>query len=274
MSAQRLQKLIAQAGLASRRAAERLIVEGRVSVNGTVVRELGAKADLSSDRVEVSGHGRLQPERHVYVMLHKPEKIVCTVSDPEGRPTVIDIVTKTRPCGSRVSEVDLPRLFPVGRLDFDVAGLVLLTNDGELAQQLVHPRFHVDKTYLVKVRGQPDERALTQLRLGVHLRSEDGRIERRRTAPAQALLRRAGPSNSWIELTLHEGRNHQVKRMCDAVGHRAIRLLRISMAGLQLGELPAGAWRFLTNAEIAVLARAARVRGSPRNGVDPWPTRA
>jgi 23S rRNA pseudouridine2605 synthase len=269
MTAQRLQKVIAQAGLTSRRGAERLIVDGRVRVNGEVVRELGKKADPLCDRIEVDSYGRLQKERSVYVMLHKPEKVVCTVHDPEGRPTVIDVVERSSPHGSRSSQMDLPRLFPVGRLDFDAAGLVLLTNDGELAQLLTHPRFHVGKTYLVKVRGRPDGEALKQLRQGVHLRREDGSLERRKTAPAAAVVRSAGPSNSWIELTLHEGRNHQVKRMCEAIGHRPIRLLRISVAGLRLGELPPGAWRFLTKAEVALLKKKQSPAKSAR-GLTPF----
>ena len=252
MSIERLQKIIAQAGLASRRAAEQYIVDGRVRVNGEIVRELGAKADSAHDRIEIEGHGRLAAEPHVFIALHKPVHVVSTVKDPEGRPTVLHVLERSRARGPRRFEGELPRVYPVGRLDFDAEGLMLLTNDGELAHVLTHPSHHVPRTYMVKVRGHPEEKALERLRRGIRLKNEDGSLARA-TGPAEVRLVKAGPSNSWIEVTLFEGRYHQVKRMCEAVGHYANRLVRIDYGGVQLGELPEGGWRFLTKPEVQQL---------------------
>jgi 23S rRNA pseudouridine2605 synthase len=220
----RLNAYLARAGVASRRAADELIKAGRVRVNG-------APGQLNtfvtrSDRVEVDGE-EVAAQRLAYVLLHKPPGTVTTARDPQGRPTVVELV-------------DLPeRVVPVGRLDVDTTGALLLTNDGPLAHRLAHPRYGVEKTYEVEVEGDPDERALERLRDGVDL--DDGR-----TAPAKA--RRLGPSK--LELVLHEGRNHQVKRMCEAVGLPVKSLHRSVYAGLTLEGLEPGRWRELEPSEV------------------------
>jgi 23S rRNA pseudouridine2605 synthase len=220
----RLNAYLARAGAASRRGADELIKAGRVTVNG----ELGQLNTFVArgDRVELDGEP-LTAQRLAYVLLHKPAGTVTTARDPQGRPTVVELV-------------DLPeRVVPVGRLDADTTGALLLTNDGPLAHRLAHPRYGVEKVYEVEVEGEPDDAALRRLAEGVEL--EDGV-----TAPARA--RRLGPS--LIELTLHEGRNRQVKRMCEAVGHPVRRLHRSRYAGLALGELRPGDWRELEPDEV------------------------
>ena len=254
MAQERIQKILAQAGVASRRAAERYIIEGRVRVNGKIVTELGSRADPTHDKVEVEGLGALRPEPHVYVALHKPIHVISTVRDPEGRPTVLQVLEKSRAHGPRQLESGMPRLYPVGRLDFDAEGLILLTNDGDWAQVLTHPSHHVPKTYMVKVRGLPEDKALERLRRGVRLKNPDGSLSRA-TAPAEVQLIKKGSSNSWLEITVFEGRYHQVKRMCDAIGHTTSRLIRTNFGGIPLDPLESGAWRFLTNAEVDQLRR-------------------
>jgi 23S rRNA pseudouridine2605 synthase len=220
----RLNAYLARAGVASRRGADELIKTGRVRVNG----EPGQLNTFvaGGDRVEVDGE-QVTAQRLAYVLLHKPPGTVTTARDPQGRRTVVDLV-------------DLPeRVVPVGRLDADTTGALLLTNDGPLAHRLAHPRYGVAKTYEVEIEGEPDERALARLREGVDL--EDGR-----TAPAKA--RRLGPSA--LELVLHEGRNRQVKRMCEAVGHPVKRLHRSAYAGLTLEGLEPGQWRELEPSEV------------------------
>ncbi|HET6345513.1 MAG TPA: pseudouridine synthase [Myxococcota bacterium] len=252
MATERLQKIIAKAGLASRRAAEQLILDGRVRVDGEVVWELGSKADPVAQTVEVDGHGVLRAEPLVYIALHKPEHVVSTVHDPEGRATVLQLLEQSRAMGARPYEGNMPRIYPVGRLDFDAEGLILLTNDGALSHAMLHPKRHVPKTYMVKVRGRPDDVALERLRSGVRLRNEDGTWTHH-TAPAEVRVVKEGRTNTWLELTLFEGRNHQVKRMCDAIGHFTIRLIRTDFGGVELGDLPPAAWRFLTHPEIKQL---------------------
>jgi 23S rRNA pseudouridine2605 synthase len=228
----RLNAYLARAGLASRRRADELIKAGRVTVNG----RRGQLNDFVGGRdvVEVDGE-RVAPQALAYVLLHKPAGVVTTARDPHGRPTVVGLVRHPA------------RLVPVGRLDADTTGALLLTNDGELAHRLAHPRYEVDKVYEVDVEGEPDANALRQLSEGVEL--EDGR-----TAPAR--VRRVGPSR--IELTIHEGRKHQVKRMCEAVGHPVHRLHRSHHAGLDLARLAPGRWRELSPEEVASLRRQAR----------------
>jgi len=252
MAQERLQKILAQAGVASRRAAEKLITDGRVYVNGTLVRELGAKADSTCDRIEVDGHGELRPQPLAYIALYKPIHVVSTVRDPEGRTTVLQVLDKSRAEGGRKFEGEMPRVYPVGRLDFDAEGLILLTNDGALAQLLTHPSGHVPKTYMVKVRGQPEEKALDRLRAGLRLKNLDGSLSRR-TAPAEVRLVKKGKTNAWLEITVFEGRFHQVKRMCEAIRHTVVRLVRINFGGIELDPLPIGSWRFLEKAEIETL---------------------
>ena len=226
----RLNAYLARTGVASRRGAEELIRAGRVRVNGEVA-GLATFVE-ASDRVELDGR-LLAPEPLTYVLLHKPAGVVTTASDPHGRPTVVDLVEVPQ------------RVVPVGRLDADTTGALLLTNDGQLSHRLMHPRYEVGKVYEVEVEGEPDEEALTRLAEGVEL--DDGVM----TAPAEA--RRLGSSR--LELTLHEGRKHQVKRMLAAVGHPVTRLHRSSYAGLDADGLEPGQWRELSVAEVARLRR-------------------
>ena len=199
MTEERLQKIIARAGISSRRAAEELILAGRVRVNGHVVTELGQKADRRQDRIEVDGK-RIVAEAPVYIVLHKPRGVVATLRDPEGRPTVAELV---RDAGAR--------LYPVGRLDFATSGVLLMTNDGDFANALLHPRGGVPKTYVAKVHGVMSDEDLDAWRQGVRL--EDGM-----TLPAEARLLRHEGDKTWIELTLREGRNQQIRRMGEATG--------------------------------------------------------
>jgi pseudouridine synthase len=252
MSEVRLQKLLASAGIASRRAAEELITAGRVRVNGRVVRELGAKADLKRDKITVDGR-TLVRERHVYYLLHKPRGYVTTVRDPEGRPTVMDLL-------KGVTE----RVFPVGRLDWNTAGALLVTNDGDLAQALMHPRQKVEKTYAVKLQGHPNEEALERLRKGVEL--DDGR-----TAPADVWILSTGPGATWLRVTIREGRNRQIHRMGEAVGHKVLRLTRTEFAGLNVDDLRPGEMRPLSSTEIDDL-RQTHLGAAPRK--PPTPPRA
>ncbi len=228
----RLNAFLARAGVASRRRSDELIKAGRVTVNG-------APGQLNTvvgkdDRVEVDGK-EVARQRLAYVLLHKPQGVVTTASDPQGRRTVVELVPLE------------PRVVPVGRLDVNTTGALLLTNDGPLAHTLAHPRYGVEKTYVAKVEGVPDEAALSALRQGVEL--DDGR-----TAPAGARL--LGPGR--VELVLHEGRNHQVKRMLEAVGHPVTRLHRSAYAGLTADDLQPGAWRELTAREVEQLRKTAQ----------------
>jgi 23S rRNA pseudouridine2605 synthase len=231
----RLQKLIAGSGLASRRKAEMLIADGRVTVNGRVVTELGTKVDPDRDHVKVDGKHLSAAQPFAYLMLNKPKHVMSTLDDPGGRTTVKDFLR-----GVSV------RVFPVGRLDFDSEGLMLLTNNGDLAQALLHPRYHVPKTYLIKVKGVLADDEIRQLERGVPL--EDGM-----TGPAVVKKIRKAEQNSWLEMTISEGRTHQVKRMLDFVGHPVIRLTRVKMGPLSLGSLEPGEFRFLTDREANAL---------------------
>lgn len=237
----RLNAFLARAGVASRRGADDLIKAGRVTVNG----EPGQLNTVvgAHDRVAVDGE-EVARQRLRYVLLHKPAAVVTTARDPQGRPTVVELVPAE------------PRVVPVGRLDADTTGALLLTNDGQLAHRLAHPRYGVEKTYVAEVEDDPDDEALERLREGVEL--DDGR-----TAPARA--RRLGPGR--VELVLHEGRKHQVKRMLGAVGHPVTRLHRSAYAALTLDGLEPGAWRELTSAEVERLREAsARESGRDRAG--------
>jgi pseudouridine synthase len=237
MQAERLQKILSKAGITSRRKAEGLILQGRVSVNGKIVRELGTKAVLGRDEIRVDGE-TLKPESEgVVLVLFKPRRCVTTLHDPQGRPTVADFVNK------------FPmRLYPVGRLDYDAEGLLLLTNDGELAHRLQHPRYKVPKTYLVKVRGHPPAEALAILQQGVNL--EDGI-----TAPAELIVMEDDQKATWLSLTLREGRKHQVKRMCAAVGHPVLRLRRTKVGPIELDDLRPGEIRRLKSRAVRSLRK-------------------
>ncbi len=232
----RLQRFLARAGAASRRGSEKLMSAGRVTVNGVVVTELGSKVDPLSDEVRLDGEIVVPGDAPAYLALNKPAGYVTTMSDPEGRRTVADLFPSDAP----------PGLFPVGRLDFDSEGLLLLTTDGDLAHRLMHPRHHVDKTYIACVEGSPDEADLAALRGGIVL--EDGP-----TREAGARVLSEGDGSAEIELVIHEGRKRQVRRMLSAVGHPVTRLQRVAFGAVELGELPLGETRALTDEEVESL---------------------
>lgn len=244
----RLQKVLAQAGLASRREAEQWIQAGRISVNGQVVTTLGTRADPAVDRIAVDGKlvNRLEPK--VYCLLNKPPGYVSTCEDELGRPTVLDLL-KPMPF----------RLFPVGRLDCDSEGLLLLTNDGELAQRLLHPRFHVRRTYLAKVEGIPSPATLQRL-----MQTADPSAPRSRRPAAR--ISRVGERHAWLEIHLWEGKNRQVRRMCEAVGHPVKRLRRVQFAGLDTMGLARGQCRPLTRVEVRALKRLTGLEGPLTRG--------
>jgi 23S rRNA pseudouridine2605 synthase len=242
---QRLQKIISAAGVASRRLAEELIAQGRVEVNGKVVRELGTKADPDGDEIKVDGR-RIKPQkRKRYILLYKPRGYVTTRSDPQGRPTVMDLLTGVK-----------EYVYPVGRLDYDSEGLLLLTNDGELAARLMHPSHEIEKVYEARVRGVPAPADLERLARGVVL---DGK----RTAPAKIRLAArpvkttaSGAEQTFIEVVLHEGRQRQVRRMFELIGHPVGRLRRVRIGPIVDEQIPIGHWRELTPQEITRLRRA------------------
>ncbi len=231
MGLERIQKILARAGVASRREAERMILEGRVSVNGQVVDQLGLKADPVRDHIKVDGKRilRLEPKRTV--LLNKPRGYLSTVKDPLGRPTVKDLLQKVR-----------ERLYPIGRLDFDAEGLLLLTNDGELAHQLTHPKYSIPRTYWAKVEGHLEQQELLWLKKGVMLEDGEARVNSIR------VFRKAEKS-CWVEAVVTEGRNHLVKRIFSAVGHPVVKLKRVKFGPIRLGDLPVGHWRPLTEEE-------------------------
>ncbi|HKP73051.1 MAG TPA: pseudouridine synthase [Pyrinomonadaceae bacterium] len=234
---ERLQKLIAAAGLASRRHAEEMIAAGEVTVNGRVVTEAGTKADPSRDHIKVRGrliNPLLEAREKVYVLLNKPRGYLASLSDPEERPLVTELVPSA-----------LGRLHPVGRLDFNTEGLLILTNDGELTNYITAARNGVPKVYEVKVKGVPPEEAIERLRRGIRL--DDGA----RTAPAEITQTGETGTNAWYEVVLHEGRNQQIRRMFDAVGHSVLKLRRVAIGHLRDERLPTGKWRLLHPAEVA-----------------------
>jgi 23S rRNA pseudouridine2605 synthase len=246
---ERLQKLLARAGFGSRRACEELISAGRVTVDGEVAR-LGARADPSSQRIELDGVPVVVRDDVVYYLLNKPVGVVSTASDPQGRDTVVDLVP------------DDPRVFSVGRLDTDTEGLLLLTNDGELAQRLTHPSHGVRKTYLAEVEGRPTDAALSTLREGVDL--DDGR-----TAPARVRVVARRDASTAVEIAIHEGRNRQVRRMFDAVGHPVVRLVRTRIGPVHDRTLAPGTWRRLRAAEVRALYEASSPGVGSASGGDP-----
>ncbi len=227
----RLQKYMALCGVSSRRMAETIIRAGRVTVDGQVVTAMGVAVN-GSQVVAVDGLAIAPEEHKVYILLHKPEGYVSTVKDPEGRPTVMSLL-------GGLTE----RVYPVGRLDYDSSGLLMLTNDGEMAHRLTHPRHEVSKCYIALVEGVPSGHILNELRRGVML---DGR----RTAPAEVICTPVGANASEIEMTIHEGRNRQIRRMCEAIGHPVRALKRIAIGSLPLGELPEGEWRLATQEDL------------------------
>jgi len=238
---ERLQKIMAASGVASRRAAEEIIAAGRVTLNGKVVTEQGTKADPERDEISVDGKRLEKRERLVYFLLNKPKGYVTTVSDPEGRPTVMDLLPKGG-----------PRIYPVGRLDYASEGLLLMTNDGALAAKLTKAGSHVPKTYRVKVSGKPDVKAIERLRAGLTIELEDRRQVK--TSPAKIRLEEDG-ANPWYEVVLIEGRNRQIRRMFEQVGHHVEKIKRVQLGPLVL-DIGPGKFRALTAKEIEQLKRA------------------
>lgn len=250
---ERLQKILAHAGVASRRAAEEMIVAGRVKVNGQVVTQLGARADPLRDRIEVDGRALPRPQagsfagKMVYILLHKPAGVVTTAKDTHGRPTVLDLLA-----GARLKERGV-RVYPVGRLDADTTGLLLLTNDGDLTFRLTHPRYGVEKEYHALIRGTPNREVVRSLREGVEIEGE-------MTAPARVDGLGREDGNTRLRIVIHEGRKRQVRLMAAAVGHPVIELKRVRYGPLTLGELQPGKWRYLAIHEVHALRKAVKLK--------------
>src|ERR1700730_18112947 len=244
---ERLQKILSRAGVASRRAAEQLMLEGRVTVNGATTRELGTKADPAHDDVRVDGRRVKVAAQHRYILLNKPPGFMTTRSDPERRPTVLDLLQRVR-----------EYVYPVGRLDFDSEGLLILTNDGDLAAKLTHPRHGVPRVYEARVLGVPDAHDLERLSRGVV-------VDGRKTEGTQVQLVAARPelrhgskgARTTLRITIHEGRNRQVRKMCDAIGHPIVELRRVAIGPIRDSKLKPGAWRELTEEEVRKLRAAA-----------------
>jgi len=241
---ERLQKVLAHAGVASRRACEELIRQGRVQVNGQVVTEMGTRVDPTRDEIRVDGRLLDFPESHVYIMLNKPPGYLSTTSDPYGRPTVLDLLAIET------------RVYPVGRLDMDSEGLLLLTSDGTLAHRLTHPRYAHEKEYWVLVDGYPNERALRRLRQGVESEGDKLQADEVRVLEKPHKQREPAVDGTWLKVVLHQGSKRQIRRMCAAVGHPVRRLIRVRFGPLHLGRLEPGQWRHLSRSEIMVLQTA------------------
>lgn len=244
MALERLQKIIAAAGIASRRKAEELIASGHVQVNGTVITELGSKADADVDHIRVNGKLLQGEQRHTYLLLNKPKGYVTTVSDPEKRPTVMDLMRGVK-----------GRVYPIGRLDYASEGLLLMTNDGDLAHRLMKAASHVAKTYLVKVAGIPKEEAIAKLRAGVSIATDDGKRVKTGAAAVRVIKE---ANNPWYEITLIEGRNRQIRRMFEAIGHHVEKIKRVKYGPLTL-DVPPGEFRSLTLKEIERLKSATKL---------------
>jgi len=237
MGLERIQKILARAGIASRREAERMVLEGRVMVNGKVVDQLGFKADLSKDHIKVDEKRLFRPEPKITLLLNKPRNYLSTVKDPAGRPTVMDILKGVR-----------WRVYPVGRLDFDAEGVLLLTNDGDLAYQLSHPKFSIPRTYWAKVEGIPEKKKLVRLKRGVMLEDGEARV-------VSVHILRQMEKHCWVEAVVAEGRNHLVKRLFSAIGHSVLKLKRVGYGPIRLEHLPAGQYRHLTDEEMRSLRK-------------------
>ncbi len=244
----RVQKFLSKAGVCSRRTAEKWMKAGRVSVNGAACREMGAKVDPRTDRVEVDGKIVTLPDSYVYLLMNKPIHTITSMDDPEDRPVVVDLLPEK-----------MPRVWPVGRLDWDSEGLLILTNDGKLTNLLTHPSHEVSKTYAVKVRGliQPESEVLKSLREGIRL--EDGM-----TAPARVVVTRDNGRNTWLEVILHEGRNRQIRRMFEAVGYPVMKLRRIAIGPITIEGIGSGTYRAMTHAEVQDLYAEVEAAMPPR----------
>jgi 23S rRNA pseudouridine2605 synthase len=229
---ERIQKIIAGAGISSRRAAEKMIVDGRISVNNAIVRQLGAKADIEEDEIRVDGKLILPETSKVYLMLNKPKGYMTTLHDPQGRPVVKDLLTG-------VSE----RVFPVGRLDYDSEGLLLMTNDGDFSLRIQHPRFRIPKTYRVKIEGNLASSAIKALSEGIKL--NDGKFK-----PDSFHIDKKNPKSCWLTMTIAEGRNREIRRGFESLGHSVARIIRTTISDVGLGDLKEGTYRHLTRKEI------------------------
>jgi pseudouridine synthase len=233
---ERLQKILSEYGIASRRKAEELIKEGRVTVNGQIA-QLGQKADTEKDYIKVDGKLLIKPEPKVYYAFHKPVKVITSLIDPQGRPTIKDFLKGIK-----------FRVYPVGRLDYDSEGLLLLTNDGNIAYKIMHPSSQIEKTYLVKVEGIIENEKISKLRKGVKI---DGKL----AVPVKVSVVKKLKANSWIRITLHEGRKREIRKMLQQIGHPVIRLIRVAINGVKLGKLKPGHYRPLTREEIETLKK-------------------
>jgi 23S rRNA pseudouridine2605 synthase len=247
---ERLQKILSSAGVASRRAAEKMIAEGRIRVNGAVVTEPGTKADPGRDEIRVDDRLISCETERIYILLHKPQGVVTTLHDPQGRPIVTDLL-------SGVTE----RVFPVGRLDYDSEGLLILTNDGEFSQRLQHPRYGIPKTYRVKVEGNPGKKEIQMLENGIDL--PDGRF-----APADVCLEKTNRASTWLRLTITDGRNRVIRRAFEVLGYPICRLVRIAVGDVTLDAVREGAWRMLTRREVDRLLAQAISRKPKKNCLD------
>jgi 23S rRNA pseudouridine2605 synthase len=235
MPEERLQKILAQAGLASRRNAEELIRQGKVTVDGKVVTEMGVRVDPEKQVVAFEGRPLRQEEEKIYLLLNKPRGYVTTLNDPQGRPIVTSLLSGIT-----------SRVFPVGRLDFDTEGALILTNDGDFAERILHPRFEIERTYQAEVRGLPTPEKIRLLEEGFEL-------EGKKTWPAKVRIIAREAATTTLEITIHEGRKRQVRKMFEAIGHRVLALKRIAYGGLRLGALPTGKYRRLTPADLVLI---------------------
>ncbi|HOT90362.1 MAG TPA: pseudouridine synthase [Anaerolineae bacterium] len=248
-NAERLQKILANAGYGSRRACEKMIEEGRVTVDGRIA-QLGDKADPTTQRITLDGVPIRHPQAHTYIVVHKPRGYISTTDDPQGRRTVMDLIPLPQ------------RLYPVGRLDADSEGLVLLTDDGELTERLTHPRYGHPRVYRVLVEGEPAAETLERWRRGITLDGKPARFN-------QVQIEYPERGQTWLRVTVHEGRKHLVRRIVAALGHPAQRLIRVALGSLQLGDLGVGKWRYLREGEIAALRKEAGLDGATSKASSP-----